>query len=71
MPFSTYLRIENLAGGVFASDRAFIRALRSKLKKSVLKRAEREIRRELIADMFEFRKRAVGLTNRGIVRGCL
>mgnify|MGYP001389664225 FL=1 len=59
MHFSTYLRIENKAGGYFASDRAFIRALRSKLKKSALKRSSREIRRELIADMFEFRKQSI------------
>jgi len=61
MHFSTYLRIENKAGGYCASNRAFIRALRSKLKKSALKRASRDIRRELIADMFAFRKQAIDM----------
>jgi hypothetical protein len=69
MHFSTYLRIENLAGGCLASDRSFIRALRSRLNKKALKRGSRDIRRELIADMFELRneaKKVMIIVNRGI-----
>jgi hypothetical protein len=40
MHYSTYTRIESLAGGVFSSDRAFIRALRSKLLKRAVGRGE-------------------------------
>lgn len=61
MHFSTYLRIENLAGGCFASDRSFIRALRSRLNQNALKRSSRDIRREVIADMFEIRNEAIKL----------
>jgi hypothetical protein len=61
MHFSTYLRIENLAGGCLASDRSFIRALRSRLNKNALKRSSRDIRREVIADMFELRNDAIKL----------
>jgi hypothetical protein len=61
MHFSTYLRIENIAGGCMASDRSFIRALRSRLNKNALKRSSRDIRREVIADMFELRNDAIKL----------
>lgn len=61
MHFSTYLRIENLAGGCLASDRSFIRALRSRLNKKALKRGSRDIRREVIADMFKLRSDAIKL----------
>ena len=61
MHFSTYLRIENLAGGCMASDRSFIRALRSRLNENALKRSSRDIRREVIADMFELRNDAIKL----------
>jgi len=61
MQYGTYLRIESLAGGVCSSDRALIRALRSKLLKKALKRESREIRRELIKDLFEYRDAALSL----------
>jgi hypothetical protein len=61
MHYSTYCRIESLAGGVHASDRALIRALRSKLLKTALQRESREIRRELITDLFEYRDAALSL----------
>ena len=61
MHFSTYLRIENLAGGCMASDRSFIRALRSRLNENALKRSSRDIRREVIADMFKLRNDAIKL----------
>ena len=61
MQYSTYLRIESLAGGVCSSDRALIRALRSKLLKKALKRESREIRRELIKDLFEYRDASLSL----------
>ena len=61
MHYGTYLRIESLAGGVCASDRALIRAFRSKLLKKALKRGSRSVRRELIGDLFEYRDAALSL----------
>lgn len=61
MHYSTYTRIESLAGGVCSSDRALIRAFRSKLLKTALKRESRLIRRELITDLFRHRDSALSL----------
>lgn len=59
MQYGTYLRIETAAGGVYASDRAFIRAMRGKLKRKALKRECRDIRRSLVKDLFEYRDAAL------------
>ena len=61
MQYGTYLRIESLAGGVCASDRALIRAMRRKLAKKALKREFKETRRALIVDLFEYRDAALSL----------
>tara|TARA_R110002153_G_scaffold69652_1_gene183987 strand:- start:749 stop:967 length:219 start_codon:yes stop_codon:yes gene_type:complete len=61
MQYGTYLRIESLAGGVCASDRALIRAMRRKLAKKALKREFKATRRALIKDLFEYRDAALSL----------
>jgi len=61
MQYGTYLRIESLAGGVCASDRALIRAMRRKLAKKALKREFKATRRALIVDLFEYRDAALSL----------
>jgi len=61
IPSGTYNRIETIAGGCWASDRDFIRALRSKLTNQAKSRDKREIRRELIASMFQKREKARSL----------
>lgn len=45
MPYSQYCRIESIAGGVMASDRAFIRAARSRLRPDAARSADPEVRR--------------------------
>lgn len=47
IPFGMYTRIETLAGGAWASDRAFIRAAWKKLNKSGRSPDQREFRRAL------------------------
>ena len=59
MQYGTYLRIETAAGGLCASDRALIRAMRRKLKRKALRRECREKRRALIRDLFEYRDAAL------------
>lgn len=61
MMYPTYLRVEKIAGGCFASDRSFIRALRSRLNKNALKRESRAIRREIIGELFDFRDKSIAL----------
>ena len=48
----TYCRVESAAGGVYASPRAMIRALRSKLTAGAKTREHREKRHAMINDMF-------------------
>jgi len=55
MSFSTYLRVEHRAGGAWASDRAFIRAMRSCLSGFGRSRDGRELRRQFFAAGFEHR----------------
>mgnify|MGYP003683695477 CR=1 FL=1 len=47
----TYCRVEAAAGGVYASPRAMIRALRSKLTTGAKTRENREKRHAMINDM--------------------
>lgn len=57
IPWGLYCRIETLAGGTWANDRAFIRACRSKFKKQAKMREGRVFRREFYAAVFETRDR--------------
>ena len=50
MMHSQYLRIESLAGGVYASQREFIRAARSRLSPEGKSRGMREWRHEWLRD---------------------
>ena len=58
IPNGTYNRIENMAGGCWASDRDFIRAFRSKLTREAKTRDARDRRHALIVSMFKKRERA-------------
>jgi len=46
-----YIRIQRDAGGIFASNRALIRAARGKLKKSGLTRHKRKARHYWLRDL--------------------
>jgi hypothetical protein len=57
MQYGTYQRIEWHAGGCYASPRAMIRSLRKRLQPLVrTKREYRELRRELVRELFEYQE---------------
>lgn len=58
MLLTTYYRIENLAGGVFAGERELIRAFRSMLSSEAKKRRARDVRRAMVFDLLEHNDRA-------------
>jgi len=57
IPWGTYCRIEALAGGLWASDRAFIRAAWSKLNKDAQSKEGRIFRQAFYSALFETRDR--------------
>jgi len=58
MPWGQYVRIETRAGGAFASDKDFIRAVYKTLKPSARKHQHRAARHSIIRAALEHRENA-------------
>ena len=59
MMYAQYCRLETKAGGVFATDREFIRACRSSIKRNYRgNRTQRKIRHKWIRSGLELKKKA-------------
>lgn len=58
MLLTQYYRIEERAGGIFASERELIRAFRSMLSCDAKKRQARDVRRAMVFDLLEHNDRA-------------
>lgn len=59
MNFAQYVRIETLAGGLGCTDRAFIKALHSRLSAEGKNRANREWRHQLIRAGLAYKRKGI------------
>lgn len=59
MTFAQYLRIETIAGGVGCTDRAFIKALHSRLSDRGKTREHRDWRHTLIRAGLEYKRKGI------------
>lgn len=59
MNFEQYVRIEALAGGLGCTDRAFIKALRSRMPAEGRNRANREWRHNLIRAGLAYKRKGI------------
>jgi len=59
MNFAQYVRIETLAGGLGCSDRAFIKALHSRLSTEGKNRENRDWRHQLIREGLAYKRKGI------------